>query len=88
MLNKSDGDNRLIICLATLISFCGICSVLGNNGVSIAQVVQKKKQRTAGVAELVIITDSVKERYFRDALTIFGGMSLVRKISSVIRVYE
>ena len=66
----------------------GICSVLGNNGVSIAQVVQKKKQRTAGVAELVIITDSVKERYFRDALTIFGGMSLVRKISSVIRVYE
>ena len=66
----------------------GICSVLGNNGVSIAQVVQKKKQRAAGVAELVIITDSVKERYFQDALTIFGGMSLVRKISSVIRVYE
>ena len=31
MLNKSDGDNRLIICLATLISFCGICSVLGQS---------------------------------------------------------
>jgi len=28
MLNKNDGDNRLIICLATLISFCGICSLL------------------------------------------------------------
>ena len=28
MLNKNDGDNRLIIALATLIAFCGICSLL------------------------------------------------------------
>ena len=66
----------------------GICSVLGNNGVSIAQVVQKKKTRGAGGAELVIITDSVVEKHFQDALTIFKSMSMVRKISSVIRVYE
>lgn len=66
----------------------GICSVLGNNGVSIAQVVQKKKTRGAGGAELVIITDSVIEKHFQDALTIFKSMSMVRKISSVIRVYE
>ena len=66
----------------------GICSVLGNNGVSIAQVVQKKKQREAGGAELVIITDSVAEKNFQDAVTIFRSMSMVRKISSIIRVYE
>ena len=66
----------------------GICSVLGNNGVSIAQVVQKKKHREAGGAELVIITDRVAERNFRDAVTIFRSMSMVRKISSIIRVYE
>ena len=37
-----------------------IASVLGNSGVSIAQVVQKKSKD--GVAELVIITDEVKRK--------------------------
>lgn len=63
-----------------------IASVLGNNSVSIAQVVQKK--RNQGVAELVIITDSVEERCFNDAMTIFKGMSVVKNIASVIRVYH
>lgn len=62
-----------------------IASVLGNNSVSIAQVVQKK--RKDGVAELVIITDEVKECHFDDALVIFDGMSDVKEISGVIRVY-
>lgn len=62
-----------------------ISSVLGNNDVSIAQVVQKKRKN--GVAELVIITDEVEERHFNDALAIFKGMSVVKEISGVIRVY-
>ena len=66
----------------------GICSVLGNNGVSIAQVVQKKKQKGAGGAELVIITDTVREKHFQDSVTILRSMSVVRKISSLIRVLE
>lgn len=62
-----------------------IASVLGNNDVSIAQVVQKR--RKDGVAELVIITDEVEECYFNDALAIFDGMSVVKEISGIIRVY-
>lgn len=62
-----------------------IASVLGNNNVSIAQVVQKS--RNVGSAELVIITDLVKERNFNDAIAIFKGMSVVQEISGVIRVY-
>ena len=62
-----------------------IASVLGNNNVSIAQVVQKS--RKGGTAELVIITDEVKESNFNDAMTIFKGMSVVKEISGVIRVY-
>lgn len=62
-----------------------IASVLGNNDVSIAQVVQKS--RKGGTAELVIITDYVKERNFNDALAVFKGMSVVKEISGVIRVY-
>lgn len=62
-----------------------IASVLGNNNVSIAQVVQKS--RNIGSAELVIITDLVKERNFNDAIAVFKGMSVVKEISGVIRVY-
>lgn len=62
-----------------------IASVLGNNDVSIAQVVQKS--RKGGTAELVIITDEVKESHFNDAMTVFSGMSVVKEISGVIRVY-
>lgn len=62
-----------------------IASVLGNNDVSIAQVVQKS--RKDGVAELVIITDDVAEKNFNDAMTVFDGLSVVKEIAGVIRVY-
>ncbi len=62
-----------------------IASVLGNSGVSIAQVVQKKSKD--GVAELVIITDEVKEKHFNDAMAVFKGLSSVKNIAGVIRVY-
>ena len=62
-----------------------IASVLGNNCVSIAQIIQKAKRQD--LAEIVVITDKVRERHFRDALKVIEGMSLVKKISSVIRVY-
>ena len=62
-----------------------IASVLGNNDVSIAQVFQKS--RKDGVAELVIITDVVAEKNFNDAMTVFNGLSVVKEIAGVIRVY-
>ena len=49
----------------------------GNNDVSIAQVVQKS--RKDGVAELVIITDDVAEKNFNDAMTVFNGLSVVKR---------
>ena len=63
-----------------------IASVFGNNCVSLSQVIQK--QSTGKVAEIVVITESVQEKHLRDALAVFGGMSIVKEISSVIRVYE
>ena len=63
----------------------GVAGVLGNNGVSINQVIQKPAVN--GVAELVAITDKVETRHLNDAMMIFGEMSMIREVASVIRVY-
>ena len=62
-----------------------IASVLGNNNVSLAQVIQKKKD--GDLAEIVVVTSKVREGNFNDAMMIVEGMRVVHKISSVIRVY-
>ena len=62
-----------------------VASVLGNNGVSIAQIIQKTRQGDS--AEIVVITDTVLERHLRDSLAIFREMSMIREISAIIRVY-
>ncbi len=64
----------------------GVAGVLGNNNVSISQVIQKPA--VSGVAELVVITDKVEKRHLKDALVIFGQMSMIREVASVIRVYS
>ena len=66
-------------------ALANIAGVLGNNDVSIAQMVQKRSHD--GIAEIVVITDLVKERHFNDAIRIMEGMSVVREISGIIRVY-
>ena len=63
----------------------GVAGVLGNNGVIINQVIQKPAVN--GVAELVVITDKVETRHLNDAMMIFGEMSMIREVASVIRVY-
>ena len=63
----------------------GVAGVLGNNGVSINQGIQKPAVN--GVAELVVITDKVETRHLNDAMMIFGEMSMIREVASVIRVY-
>lgn len=62
-----------------------IASVLGNNNVSIAQMIQKNKD--GDLAEIVVVTSRVREGNFNDAMLIIEGMSVVHKISAVIRVY-
>lgn len=66
-------------------ALANIAGILGNNDVSIAQVVQKKSHD--GIAELVIITDTVRESHFNDALQILLGMSVLKDLSGFIRVY-
>lgn len=63
----------------------GVTGVLGNNQISITQVVQTAA--VDGEAEMVIMTDEVRRKHFNDALIILNEMSSVRKICSVIRVY-
>ena len=64
----------------------GVAGVLGNNSVSIHQVLQKPA--VDGVAELVVVTDRVENRHLNDALVIFEQMSMIREVASVIRVYS
>lgn len=63
-----------------------IAGVFGNQGVSLASVIQKRS--LDGWAELVVITHKVREENLQDALQIIGGLSVVRNIESVIRVEE
>lgn len=62
-----------------------IASVFGEHKVSISKVVQKII--TDGVAELVIVTDAVKEYHMKDAMEHLKDMETTKEISSVIREY-
>ncbi len=62
-----------------------IASVFGEHEVSISKVVQKII--TDGVAELVIVTDTVKEYHMEDALEHLKEMEKTKEISSIIREY-
>ena len=60
-------------------TLASVASVFGNNKVSIAQMLQKRVN--GKYAEIVVITDEVKERHFEDAMQILGGMSMIQEIS-------
>ncbi len=62
-----------------------IAQVFGEHKVSIARVVQKQVQ--AEQAELVIVTEEVKELYMKDALDELGRMENIFEVSSVIREF-
>lgn len=88
---KSSGESRHRYFLRLIVEdrtgiLAGVAGVLGNNNVSINQVIQKPA--VDGVAELVVITDKVENRHLKDALMIFGEMSMIREVASVIRVYS
>lgn len=63
-----------------------IGQAFGDADVSIAQVVQETLS-AHDLADLVIITHSVKERNFRQALTAIRNIAVVEKVESIIRVY-
>ncbi len=62
-----------------------IATVFGSHGVSIARVVQKHIK--GDLAELVIVTDKVREDYLKKALEQVRDIENIFEISSVIREY-
>lgn len=63
-----------------------LAGILGDNDVNIAQMVQKRSH--GGVAEIIIITDLVKEQYFSNAMAMVSKMPPLKEIASIIRVYS
>lgn len=62
-----------------------ITAIFGNALVGIDRLIQTNK--SANTAELVIITDLVLEKNFNDSILKLKGLSLVKEVSSIIRVY-
>ena len=62
-----------------------IAQVFGSHKVSITRVVQKNAQSEQ--AELVIVTEKVKEKHLKKALQVLEEMEDIIEISSVIREY-
>ncbi len=62
-----------------------IATVFGSHGVSIARVVQKHIK--GDQAELVVVTDKVREDYLKNALEQLRDIENIFEISSVIREY-
>ncbi|WP_405321874.1 homoserine dehydrogenase [Frisingicoccus sp.] len=62
-----------------------VAGILGNNEVSIEQIIQKPAG--SGTAEIVAITDVVREKNFKAAIQTLNGMSFIKEMSSIIRVY-
>ena len=67
------------------VSYTHLASVFGVHKVSISKVIQKVI--TDGMAELVIVTEAVKEYHMEDAIEHLKDMDTTREISSVIREY-
>ncbi|SMB94486.1 homoserine dehydrogenase [Desulfonispora thiosulfatigenes DSM 11270] len=67
--------------------FASISSVLGNQKVSLASVIQKQINEK-NEAEIVIITHVVKEKQLMEALKLISELPIVSEVSSVIRVED
>ncbi len=59
-----------------------ITTVLGQHGVSIAQVVQRPGEAT----QIVVLTHEAREGSLRDALAIIDGLAVVKSPSRVLRI--
>ena len=63
-----------------------IANAFGKSNVSIAQFVQKNVQGEE--AEMVLITENVLEKDFRNAVEALKQMPILKEISAIIRVYS
>ncbi len=63
-----------------------IANILGQNGISIASVIQKETNDTAQTAEIVIMTHKALEGAMQKALGEMAGSDCVREIGNFLRV--
>lgn len=67
-------------------TLAALAGLFGSNNVSISMLLQKTKQ--GNTAEVVIVTYDVLEKQFMDSMTVISNMSMVKEVSSMIRVYH
>lgn len=67
-------------------TLAALAGLFGSNNVSISKLLQKAKH--GDTAEVVIVTYDVREKQFMDSITVIQTMSMVKEISSIIRVYQ
>jgi len=67
-------------------TLAALAGLFGDNDVSISMLLQKTKQ--GNTAEVVIVTYDVYEKQFTDSMAAISNMSLVKEVSSIIRVYH
>lgn len=65
--------------------FSAIASAFAQHNVSIAQIIQR--QNTEGIAEVVVITATVREGDFKKALDTLRAQDTTKEISTMLRVY-
>ncbi|HLY67248.1 MAG TPA: homoserine dehydrogenase [Chloroflexota bacterium] len=65
-----------------------ITRVLGEQGISIASIIQKEVNEAARSAELVIVTHAAMEGAVTEALRLLNEMPIVSEIGSAIRIEE
>jgi homoserine dehydrogenase len=65
-----------------------ITRVLGDQGISIASIIQKEVNDEARSAEIVIVTHSALEGAVDQALQLLDGLPVVNEIGSAIRIEE
>ncbi len=66
--------------------FAALASTFGENQVSLDMIIQKRSEE--GKAEIVLITHSVKESYFWEALEKVSNLPAIDEVHSVFRVIE
>ncbi len=66
--------------------FAALATAFGEDKVSLDMIIQKRS--TEGVAEIVLVTHAVEERFFYRALDRIKAFPTTRKINSVFRVIE
>lgn len=67
-------------------TLAALAGVFGSNNVSISMLLQKTKDEKT--ADVVIVTYDVLEKQFMDSIIVISNMSMVKEISSIIRVYH